>query len=312
MAILSLSERKVISLLEKDARATATFIAKKSRLSSEGVIKIINRLQEAGIILRFNTKINYSRMGYEIYAVHMRLFERNKNRKKTLLKILKNNKNFAWYAFCEGEYDLMVSFRISSEQEKAEMTKTLAMVSGFLAEKDVSIVVSSYEIAKSFIDTKESNALFTIINSGEEPVVMKEDDLKLVDLLRRNCRFTVLELANLLNTTPRVITTQRKRLEKMGIIRGYTLKLDMAALGFQPFRVLIALGSHDEEEIREFITYCRFTKGVHYIIRQIGKYDIELAIDVNDVSQFHLLLNELRNKFDFVKKITTLVTDTTE
>ena len=82
--LLNQSERKVLTLLEENCRLPANQIARKVRLSPEGVLKIIKRLEEAGIITRFNTKINYSRVGYKIYPVHIKLLRLNNKIMKEL------------------------------------------------------------------------------------------------------------------------------------------------------------------------------------------------------------------------------------
>ena len=110
--MLSLTERKVLTLLEKDGRMPASKIAKKTRLSAEGVIKIIKRLQDRNIITKFNTKINYSRLGYRLYPIQIKLTERNKETIKKITNIIKSHPTCAWYIFCEGEYDLLLSFKI--------------------------------------------------------------------------------------------------------------------------------------------------------------------------------------------------------
>ena len=86
--MLSLTERKVLTLLEKDGRMPASKIAKKTRLSAEGVIKIIKRLQDRNIITKFNTKINYSRLGYRLYPIQIKLTERNKETIKKITNII--------------------------------------------------------------------------------------------------------------------------------------------------------------------------------------------------------------------------------
>ena len=55
------------------------------------------------------------------------------------------------------------------------------------------------------------------------------------------------------------------------------------------------------------MTYCQQKRGINYLVRQIGKYDIELTIDVHNVNDFYKLMNDIREQFSFIKKITTLI-----
>jgi hypothetical protein len=55
------------------------------------------------------------------------------------------------------------------------------------------------------------------------------------------------------------------------------------------------------------MAYCQQKKGISYLVRQIGKYDIELTIDACDVNAFYSLMADIREQFPFIKKITTLI-----
>ena len=81
----------------------------------------------------------------------------------------------------------------------------------------------------------------------------------------------------------------------------------MANLGYQPCIALITLGKCDEKEHKRFFTYCQYTKGIHYYLRQIGKYEVEITFDVKNTSEFYNLIDDMREKFSFIKKITTLI-----
>jgi DNA-binding Lrp family transcriptional regulator len=82
MKDLSQAEKKVLTLLEENCRLPANQIAKKIRLSTEGVLKIIDKFKENKIITKFNAKINYSRMGYKLYPVHIKLLKLSEKNKK--------------------------------------------------------------------------------------------------------------------------------------------------------------------------------------------------------------------------------------
>jgi len=67
------------------------------------------------------------------------------------------------------------------------------------------------------------------------------------------------------------------------------------------------LGKYDEGGLKKFITYCQQKEGINYLVRQIGKYDFELTIDVYSVNDFYHLMDEMRAEFPFLRKITTLI-----
>ncbi|MBU0459732.1 MAG: Lrp/AsnC family transcriptional regulator [Nanoarchaeota archaeon] len=307
MRTLNQSERKVLTLLEENCRLSANQIAKKTRLSAEGVLKIIKRLEEAKVITRFNTKINYSRVGYKIYPVHIKLLRLNSKIMNEIKEVISNHKTCAWYTFCEGEYDLLLSFKILSEKDKIDMNKLLLEISDNILEKEISIVLHAFEISKSFLNQTHTNKLFPIFNHDLEKAELSDDEMKILNILKSNSRENILNISKKMNLSARVVSSKIKKLEKLKVISGFKTKINTATLSFQPCIALISLGKYHDQELRKFMTYCQQKRGINYLVRQIGKYDIELTIDVYNVNDFYKLMDDIREQFSFIKKITTLI-----
>jgi Lrp/AsnC family transcriptional regulator, leucine-responsive regulatory protein len=305
---LNQSEKKVLTLLEENCRLPANKIAKKVRLSPEGVLKVIDRLKKQEIIKSFSTKINYSKIGYEIYPVNVKLLKLNNEIKKEIKNTISKYKICAWYSFCEGEYDLLLSFKILSEKDKQQMNQMLLEISNYILEKDISIVLHSFEISKSFLDKKNTATLFPTFNHEFKKTELKEEEIKLLEILRINSRKNILDISKEINLSPRVISLKIKKLIQQKVISGFKTKINTAILNFQPCVALIIFDQYTDDEFKKFITYCKQKKGINYFVKQIGKYDLKLTIDVYNVNDFYKLINNIREEFKFIKKITTLIT----
>ena len=306
MKNLSQSEKKILTLLEQDCRLSANQMAKKTRLSPEGVLKIIKRLKNEKIISRFNTKINYSRMGYKLYPAHIKLSKQNQKIKKEIKKILSNHKTCAWYTFCEGEYDLLLSFKILSEKDKLDMNLLFQELSVYTLEKEIHTALYAFEISKSFTNQKTSN-FFQTLDHQLEKTNLSNKDIELLDLLKLNSRETILNLSKKTKLSPKVVTSKIKKFKKTKVISGFKTKINTASLNFQPCVALITLDKYNPTDLQNFIKYCQHKEGINYLVRVMGKYDLELTIDVENINHFYSLMNDIREKFTFIKKITTLI-----
>ncbi len=304
---LNQSERKVLTLLEENCRLSASRIAKRTRLSPEGVLKIIKRLEKEGIITRFNAKINYARLGYKMYPVHIKLLRLNHQVMEAIKRILSKHHTCAWHTFCEGEYDLLLSFKISSENDMIDMNKLLIELSDNTLEKEVSIVLHAFEIGKSFLDQKRITKLFPTFDHSLAKAEISDEDLAIINALKSQARETILHLSEQINLSARVISSKITKLEKLGVISGFKTKINTSILNNQPCIALISLGGHSDLEFRKFTTYCQQKRGITYLVRQIGKYDLELSIDAQDVNDFYELMGDIRERFPFIKKISTLI-----
>jgi DNA-binding Lrp family transcriptional regulator len=304
MIELSKHERKVLTLLEEDCRMPSSKIAKTLRLSPLGVIKIIERMKKEGIITKFNSKVNYSKVGYEVYPVHIKL----KRMDDEIINKIKQklSTQFTWHSFCEGEYDLMLSFKVLTKKDKYAMDKILNELSPYIAEKEICIVLEAFEIGKTF-DIDKKSKMFTTFSENADRIELEAEEMQMIELIKSNSRKNIVELAKELNTTARVAGLRLRSLERKEVISGYKTKINTSLLGHQPCIALISLDKYDEKEMKKLLTYCQMKDGINYVVREIGKYDLELNIHAKTLAHFYEIIDDIRQTFAFVKKITTLI-----
>src|SRR5580704_7951037 len=64
-----------------------------------------------------------------------------------------------------------------------------------------------------------------------ESVALDESDRRLIEALERNARTSIADLARMIGLSPQSTSDRVKRLEDLGVIVGFTVRLDPAALG---------------------------------------------------------------------------------
>jgi len=69
---MDLKDRKILHELDKNARISASEIAKRIRLSKNSVINRIKRLEQEKIILGYNTLTNINNLGYTTYDIYLK------------------------------------------------------------------------------------------------------------------------------------------------------------------------------------------------------------------------------------------------
>ncbi len=64
-----------------------------------------------------------------------------------------------------------------------------------------------------------------------ESVELDESDRRLIEALDRNARTSIADLARLIGLSPQSTSDRVKRLEDLGVVTGFTVRLDPTALG---------------------------------------------------------------------------------
>ena len=105
--------------------------------------------------------------------------------------------------------------------------------------------------------TLSAGGLFFILKDKEGLCPMDEIDLKLLRLLQKNSRTPVKTLAGEVNLSSPAVSARIDRLERQGVIRGYTLDIDPLQLG-QHILAYIRLDMQpvQKEEFYPFIAAC--------------------------------------------------------
>jgi len=183
------------------------------------------------------------------------------------------------------------------------MDRFLNDISDLTLEKDIGIVLYAFEIGKTF--TGEEPDMFMTTDHIQESATLDDKDLILLDELRKDSRQNILVLSKTLGISARATTIRMKRLIKEKVISGFKTSINSSTLNYQPCTALISFSNY--ETLKEFRTYCRYTEGIHYLTRQMGKYDMQVTIDAKDINDFYRMMDDMRERFPYIKKISTLI-----
>lgn len=118
-------------------------------------------------------------------------------------------------------------------------------------------------------------------------------DFAILRALQRDARASLQDISTQVGLSSTPCWNRIKRLEKAGVIRGYTVKLDHAALGLgDTVIVQLTLESHSDETLYDFGKALQEIPEVLEAFLVSGEYDYYLRIAVQDTRDYERLLRE--------------------
>ena len=118
-------------------------------------------------------------------------------------------------------------------------------------------------------------------------------DLAILAVLQRDARASLQEVSARVGLTSTPCWTRIKRMESDGVIQGYTVRLDPAAIGFtETVIVQVTLDNHHEETLEEFGKALEEIPEVLEAYLVSGDYDYHIRIAVRDTRDYERLLRE--------------------
>ncbi len=119
-----------------------------------------------------------------------------------------------------------------------------------------------------------------------------ETDRQILALLRRDGRMPVSDIARAVGLSPAPVSRRIERLERTGVIRGYTALVDDRATGtLEAFTEVRLTGSTETDEINELV---RAIPEVEAFYTIAGDPDALLRMRVRDVDHLQRVVNALR------------------
>jgi Lrp/AsnC family transcriptional regulator, leucine-responsive regulatory protein len=139
-----------------------------------------------------------------------------------------------------------------------------------------------------------------------EPVTIDHIDAKIIDLLREDGRRTVRDVAERVNLTPGPVNRRIARLEKLGVITGYTVKINYARLS-GGIEAVTELGFAGDLDLAKIMELAVSIPEVEEVLTVAGDPDALVRIRVGSVEHLQRVVNRLRTGGSVTRSRTLVV-----
>lgn len=293
---LDAKDKKILTLLDENARYTNSQIAKKVKLSKPAVEYRIQRLIKNKAIFQFYSIIDFTKLGYSQYKIYFKFQDVDLNSEKQLIDFWIKNKNSVWVGQVRGEWDLAVSILAKNNFEFGKIVSDfMNKFSKFVLKKDVLLTEYSPIYAREYLtETKPSDFTYGV---PSEIYKLNETDKKILKELSVNARINVLNLADKTNLTRDVINYRLKKLVKEKVIVNYRCYLNLENIGINQYKIIFRTKNLEEENEKKIKEFVASHKKATQFLKLIGSWDLEIEFETLDENELYEILTEIRKKF---------------
>ncbi|HIP88913.1 MAG TPA: Lrp/AsnC family transcriptional regulator [Thermococcus paralvinellae] len=121
-------DRKILSLLQKDARLSYREIAKELDVAVGTVYNRLRKLEEEGVLKGFYPKLDYEKLGYELTAI-IGIRAQGKRIIQIEREIAKDDHVLCVYDVT-GEYDIIVIAKFKGREDMNRFVKKVLAIDG--------------------------------------------------------------------------------------------------------------------------------------------------------------------------------------
>lgn len=293
---LDLKDKKILTLLDENARLSNSQIANRVGLSKPAVEYRLRRFEKNDVIFAYYTVIDFTKLGYSQYKIYFKFQDITLEDEKAIVDYWKNDKNSIWVAQIRGKWDLAVSILARSNFEFGKILSTfMNQFSKFILEKDVLLTEYSPIYAREYLtETKPSEFIYGIPTKIYE---LNETDKKILKALSTNARISILELAEKTKLSRDIINYRLKKLIKEKIIIQYRCYHNLQNLGINHYKIIFRTKNFDEQSEKQIKSYVSQHKKATQFLKLIGSWDLEIEFETENEDELYKILTDIRKQF---------------
>ena len=295
-AVLDLKDKKILTLLDENARYTNSQISKKVGLSKPSVENRIQRLLKEKAIYEFYTVIDFTKLGYSQYKIYFKFQDVNLQDEGRIIDYWTENKNSIWVGQVRGEWDLAVSLLAENNFEFGKvLSDFMNKYSKFIIKKDVLLTEYSPIYAREYLT--ETNPSEFVYGIPSKLYTLDETDKKILKELSTNARINIIDLAQKTKLTRDIINYRLKKLIKEKVIVNYRCYLNLENIGINSYKLILRTKNLNEENEKRIKYFVSSHKKATQLLKLIGSWDLEIELETQGEDELYEILTEIRKKF---------------
>jgi len=292
-------DEKILTELTLNSRIPINRLAKKVGISREVATYRLNKLINEKVILGFYSVVDAEALGFLRFGCFFQLKRISQVKEKEFMAYLKNHNFVSYMSPVIGKWNLVFDVYAKNHQHLQEIIKEITNKAGKYLEKYIIITLGSglesFPI-KVFGSKKE------VEYKQAKKIELNKKDLEILKILSNNSRAEYKEISKKLKMSANAIKYRIQNLEKLGIIKGYTISTDKRKLGYEFYNLQLKTTNKKGLELKRFL---RNNKHVTYFYKYFGNenWDIDIGLIVKNSLELRNFILELREDFGDIVKI---------
>jgi len=301
---LNVKDKKILSILVRDARTPLGSIAKHVSLSRDGVDYRIKRLIKKKVILGFVPFIDYKKLGFFSFRMYLFISEKSVKMKNELKNYLIKSKNIFQILEFTDRWDYELGIITKSIDEFNSFKQELDEKFSEIILEEEHVIVADRN-ATSYLPT----GFYEQQQSLDKPAKFDQTDLAILKSLANDAKKPYFTVGKELNIDADTVRNRVKKMIECGIINRFAAVINISRINYI-FYVFIVnmkyINSNDQIRLKNLV---ETNQNVIEILKTIGNYDLIISIAVESPHQLHIIIKDFKMQFvHTIKNYLTLVT----
>ena len=292
-------DRLLLFELDQNARQPVSRIAKRLRISKQVAGYRLKRLETEGLIKKYFTVPDISRLGYTNFKVLVRLQNASESQERAFISFLVNHPAIMWVARCDGRFDLMFNIMAKNVGELNIHLEGISERYGrLIGERQTSPMLLARFYERAYLRGETHRTQKPGVYGGSPPAYeLDEVEAGILSELCWNGRALIPEMARRLRISPDTVRLRIRKLEKEGIIQRYLIVPNNPKLGQLHYKLLVGLNVLGKEKRQALEAFFQQEPRIFFTNQTFGNWEMEIDVEMESQEQFRAFLAAFRNRF---------------
>lgn len=289
--------KKFVYYYSKNSRLKNKELGKQLKASQQSTSYLISSLRKKKIILDYNTIIDPAKFGLLTIIVYYNFKDFSSKAVQEIISYLKEIDEVVGLELFQESYDLACTFSVPNLSHFNKLSKEILQnLSKELYTAEIFPVVVKHLYPKKYLSPRKLPE--EIIICGDRDLLsLSENQQKVLYFLYQFPNTTIINLANSLNLNPKTAINCKRSLENSKVVRGYTVLWNHQKLDLTRKKILLDSENFNLQDDKRILTFSKTHPNIISLTRLIGKYDILLEVEGEDLSNKDVL-KDLRSEFN--------------
>ena len=299
---LSTKDKRILELLDKEPNKPYSYIAKKIRISRQVAEYRIKKLLSQQTIYAFYTLIDSGRLGYSSFRVHLRVKNvSQEDYAKFAGRLFKDYSTF-WVGFVSGSFDIIMDIFAKNFNDFEEVFKDILRKNKKVIQSYDVLAILELDLYNYgyFFEEKRGKDVI-IVHKNEDSFELDKKDKRILRIIKLNSRVSYEEIGKKAGLSRNAVKHRIKRLEEKRIIAGYKILVNFNHFNKQSFKIFIKYDNSKIEQEHMLLQDIKQTPGILNILKFIGKWDLDIEIQIKDIRELQRYIIGLRDRHSIIE-----------
>lgn len=295
MKNLSQKESEVLAAVELCANLSMDEIKQRTGLQEHAIRYHLHNLEEREIIVR-RPFLNIVPAGYEYFGIYFSASLSNQETRTAFQNDLINEDKITWIAELGGEYSIGMALCVENLPEVQSVLERLSKkYPNIFYNKVIAGQFRATAFGRRYLTTQKHPSVNLEMAAGTEHVELDDLDKRILASMLKLKYKSNRQLGQLMGMALSTLDDRIKRLERLGIICGYTYEVDAALYGMQSAILLVSCKGISPAIRENIYQFAQSNSAITFIYECLGSWDFELNLECENLQGIGALADKLTN-----------------